>query len=344
MPAVASAGGRAAISGSGSTTSASGRCQVPTGAARRIPRWAPWARGSGRSRARRRLRRGAPAGKAGRGPRCPGPPSPSCPFRNLSEDTSYAYVARGLHDELLTQLVKVASLRVVGRASVGGYAETSKPLRQIGEELAVGSIVEAGVQVDGNRLRVTVQFLDPTHPGAPLGRAVRPDAWTTRSPCRATSRNGSSPRSGRGSRPPRRSHRGAADAGRRGLRVLPAGARLPAAAGLSPREFPHRPAALRAGPGARLRLRAGPRRPGFSPRVDAQAALRSLSQPTGPRAARGRPGAQARARPAAGAPRGGGSALSPRRQVPRGLGPESSSGCGVRRTIPSCGPGWVWCS
>ena len=84
------------------------------------------------------------------------------PFRNLSEDTSYAYVARGLHDELLTQLVKVASLRVVGRASVGGYAETSKPLRQIGQELAVGSIVEAGVQVDGNRLRVTVQVLDPT--------------------------------------------------------------------------------------------------------------------------------------------------------------------------------------
>ena len=83
------------------------------------------------------------------------------PFRNLSEDTSHAYVARGLHDELLTQLVKVSSLRVIGRASVLGYEQTSKPLRQIGEELGVGSIVEAGVQVDGNRLRVTVQLLDP---------------------------------------------------------------------------------------------------------------------------------------------------------------------------------------
>ena len=99
--------------------------------------------------------------KADRGPRAPElHRSPA--LRNLSEDTSYAYVARGLHDELLTQLVKVASLRVVGRGSVGGYAETSKPLRQIGEELAVGSIVEAGVQVDGNRLRVTVQLLDPS--------------------------------------------------------------------------------------------------------------------------------------------------------------------------------------
>ena len=83
------------------------------------------------------------------------------PFRNLSDDTAHAYVARGLHDELLTQLAKVASLEVIGRASVLGYEASSKPLRQIGEELAVGSIVEAGVQVDGNRLRVTVHLLDP---------------------------------------------------------------------------------------------------------------------------------------------------------------------------------------
>jgi TolB-like protein/DNA-binding SARP family transcriptional activator len=83
------------------------------------------------------------------------------PFRNLSADSSYAYFAGGLHDELLTQLAKVASLRVIGRTSVLGYEETSKPLRQIGQELAVGSIVEASVQVVGNRLRVAVQLLDP---------------------------------------------------------------------------------------------------------------------------------------------------------------------------------------
>ncbi len=91
------------------------------------------------------------------------------PFRNLSGDSSYAYFAGGLHDELLTQLAKVAALRVVGRTSVRGYEETSKPLRQIGEELAVGSIVEASVQVIGNRLRVTVQLLDPV---------TQADLWT----------------------------------------------------------------------------------------------------------------------------------------------------------------------
>ena len=185
------------------------------------------------------------------------------PFRNLSEDTSYAYVARGLHDELLTQLVKVASLRVVGRGSVGGYAETSKPLRQIGEELAVGSIVEAGVQVDGNRLRVTVQLLDPStqaHLWAERYDRALDDAFAVQSDiaqrivaalgARLTSAEG-----GAIAAPPTQ----VAGA----LRVLPAGALLPSAARFSPRESPRRPAALRTCPGARLRLRAGPRRPGF---------------------------------------------------------------------------------
>lgn len=93
------------------------------------------------------------------------------PFRDLTADSSYAYFAGGLHDELLTQLAKVASLRVVGRTSSRGYEETSKPLRQIGEELAVGSIVEGSVQVVGNRLRVAVQLLDP---------ATRAELWAER--------------------------------------------------------------------------------------------------------------------------------------------------------------------
>ena len=83
------------------------------------------------------------------------------PFRNLSADPSHAYFAGGLHDELLNQLARVASLTVVGRTSVGGYLETSKPPRQISEELGAGSIVEGSVQVVGNRLRVIVQLLDP---------------------------------------------------------------------------------------------------------------------------------------------------------------------------------------
>lgn len=82
------------------------------------------------------------------------------PFQNLSEAGPNAFFAGGLHDELLTQLTKVGALRVISRTSVMGYQGSSKPLRQIAEELGVGAVVEGTVQVVGGRLRVSVQLID----------------------------------------------------------------------------------------------------------------------------------------------------------------------------------------
>jgi serine/threonine protein kinase/tetratricopeptide (TPR) repeat protein len=82
------------------------------------------------------------------------------PFQNLSAEGPHAYFAGGLHDELLTQLAKVAALKVISRTSVMGYQGTSKPLKQIAGELGVGSVVEGSVQVAGEQLRVTVQLID----------------------------------------------------------------------------------------------------------------------------------------------------------------------------------------
>lgn len=83
------------------------------------------------------------------------------PLQNLSAETQHAYFAGGLHDELLTQLSRVAALRVISRTSVMSYAGPNiPPIKQIASELGVGSVVEASVQVVGNRLRVTVQLID----------------------------------------------------------------------------------------------------------------------------------------------------------------------------------------
>jgi len=82
------------------------------------------------------------------------------PFQNLSAEGPHSYFAGGLHDELLTQLSKVAALSLRGRTSVMGYAGTTKSIPQIAEELSVGSIVEGSVQVVANRLRVNVQLID----------------------------------------------------------------------------------------------------------------------------------------------------------------------------------------
>jgi serine/threonine-protein kinase len=82
------------------------------------------------------------------------------PFQNLSATGPHAYFAGGLHAELLTQLTKVAALKVISRTSVLGYAGTTRPLKLIAAELGVGSVVEGSVQVKGNRLRVNVQLID----------------------------------------------------------------------------------------------------------------------------------------------------------------------------------------
>jgi serine/threonine-protein kinase len=106
--------------------------------------------------------------RPGRGREAPAPAGPVhertaiavLPFQNLTAEGPHAYFAGGLHDELLTQLSKVAALTVISRTSVMGYEGTRTPLRQIASELGVGSVVEASVQVVGGRLRVNVQLID----------------------------------------------------------------------------------------------------------------------------------------------------------------------------------------
>ncbi|HEX9631712.1 MAG TPA: protein kinase, partial [Gemmatimonadales bacterium] len=104
--------------------------------------------------------------RVGRQPRAPATAAPArtaiavLPFQNLSADGPHAYFAGGLHDELLTQLSKVAALSLRGRTSVMGYAGTTKSIPQIAEELQVGALVEGSVQVVGERLRVNVQLID----------------------------------------------------------------------------------------------------------------------------------------------------------------------------------------
>lgn len=84
------------------------------------------------------------------------------PFHNLGAADSNAYLANGLQDEILTQLLKVPALRVIGRNSVMSYTgPNTPPVRQIARELGAGALVEGSVQVVGSRVRVNVQLTDP---------------------------------------------------------------------------------------------------------------------------------------------------------------------------------------
>jgi len=83
------------------------------------------------------------------------------PFENLSEDKANAYFADGVQDEILTDLAKVADLKVISRTSVIGYRDTAgRNLRKIGQELGVAHLLEGSVQRSGNRVRVNAQLID----------------------------------------------------------------------------------------------------------------------------------------------------------------------------------------
>src|SRR5438067_6209506 len=68
------------------------------------------------------------------------------PFENLSEEKQNAYFADGVQDEILTDLAKVADLKVISRTSVMLYKSgVARNLRQIARELGVANIVEGSV-------------------------------------------------------------------------------------------------------------------------------------------------------------------------------------------------------
>jgi non-specific serine/threonine protein kinase len=81
------------------------------------------------------------------------------PLENLSGDKEQEYFVDGMTDELITDLARISSLRVISRTSVMQYKGTNKPLPQIARELNVGAVVEGTVMRSGNRVRITAQLV-----------------------------------------------------------------------------------------------------------------------------------------------------------------------------------------
>jgi TolB-like protein/Tfp pilus assembly protein PilF len=83
------------------------------------------------------------------------------PFENLSLDPDNGFFTDGVQDEILTDLARVADLKVISRTSVMQYKTGAKRnLRQIGNDLGVAHVVEGSVQRSGNRVRVNAQLID----------------------------------------------------------------------------------------------------------------------------------------------------------------------------------------
>src|SRR5437762_3151512 len=83
------------------------------------------------------------------------------PFENLSDEKENAFFAEGVQDEILTDLARVADLKVISRTSVMQYgANTKRNLRDIAQALGVAHVLEGSVQRAGGRVSVRAQLID----------------------------------------------------------------------------------------------------------------------------------------------------------------------------------------
>ena len=81
------------------------------------------------------------------------------PLADFAEDNDF--FARQLHEEIITQLSLLTSLRVVSRTSVERYATTDKLLPEIAAELRVQAVVTGSVAMtaENDSVRISLQLL-----------------------------------------------------------------------------------------------------------------------------------------------------------------------------------------
>ena len=83
------------------------------------------------------------------------------PFENLSQNPDNAFFADGVQEEILTDLARIAELKVISRTSVMQYKSgVQRDLPKIGHELGVANVLEGSVRRSGNRVRVNAHLVD----------------------------------------------------------------------------------------------------------------------------------------------------------------------------------------
>jgi TolB-like protein/Tfp pilus assembly protein PilF len=103
----------------------------------------------------------------------PAPPLPDrpaiavLPFSNMSDDSEQEYFSDGISEDIITALSKLRWFFVIARNSSFMYKGKAVHVKQVGEELGVGYVLEGSVRKSGGRLRITAQLNDVAN-GSPI--------------------------------------------------------------------------------------------------------------------------------------------------------------------------------
>jgi len=82
------------------------------------------------------------------------------PFVNMSREKDDEYFSDGITEEVINALANVEGLHVVSRTSAFAFKGRNVSVRTIGEELAVGSVLEGSVRREGSAVRITAQLIN----------------------------------------------------------------------------------------------------------------------------------------------------------------------------------------
>ncbi len=82
------------------------------------------------------------------------------PFVNMSSDAENEYFSDGITEDLITALSKVSGLKVASRTSSFAFKGRNEDIKEIGEQLQVGTVLEGSVAKSGDRVRITTQLIN----------------------------------------------------------------------------------------------------------------------------------------------------------------------------------------
>jgi len=85
------------------------------------------------------------------------------PLENISPDPEQDYFCDGMTEEIISDLSKVHSLRVISRTSSMMFKGTRKDIATIAREVNVRYVLEGSVRKAGKNLRITAQLIDASN-------------------------------------------------------------------------------------------------------------------------------------------------------------------------------------
>lgn len=82
------------------------------------------------------------------------------PFNNLSDDPANEYFADGIREDILNNLYRISSLRVLSNTTAENFRETKLTAREIARLMHVDYVLEGSVRRYGDDVRISVQLID----------------------------------------------------------------------------------------------------------------------------------------------------------------------------------------